>query len=77
MLAMNSSLCAERITRLARTAANDMAFEVVAETGSTNADLVARLASLPRPVLRVAERQIAGRATSMFTHISAPCISHG
>lgn len=72
MLAMNPSLCAERITRLARTAANDMAFEVVAETGSTNADLVARLASLSRPVLRVAERQIAGRGRAGRRWLAAP-----
>jgi BirA family biotin operon repressor/biotin-[acetyl-CoA-carboxylase] ligase len=35
--------------------------EVVAETGSTNADLMARLPSLQAPLLRVAEMQTAGR----------------
>ncbi len=35
--------------------------EVVAETGSTNADLLARLAQLDGPHLLVAERQTAGR----------------
>lgn len=72
MLAMNSSLSAERITSLARTAATVMAFEVVAETGSTNADLYARLASLARPVLRVAERQIAGRGRAGRQWLAAP-----
>lgn len=72
MLAMNSSLSAERITRLACTAAAVMAFEAVAETGSTNADLVARLASLPQPVLRVAERQIAGRGRAGRHWLAAP-----
>jgi BirA family biotin operon repressor/biotin-[acetyl-CoA-carboxylase] ligase len=35
--------------------------EVVAETGSTNSDLLARLPGLRAPVLRVAESQTAGR----------------
>jgi BirA family biotin operon repressor/biotin-[acetyl-CoA-carboxylase] ligase len=35
--------------------------EVVAETGSTNADLMARLHELQAPVLRIAEHQTAGR----------------
>ena len=35
--------------------------EVVAETGSTNADLMARLNELQAPLLRIAEHQTAGR----------------
>jgi BirA family biotin operon repressor/biotin-[acetyl-CoA-carboxylase] ligase len=35
--------------------------ETVARTGSTNVDLMQRLTSLPRPLLRVADRQSAGR----------------
>lgn len=72
MQAMNSSLNATRIIRFARTAAKAMAVEVVAETGSTNADLTARLASLPRPVLRVAERQMAGRGRAGRQWLAAP-----
>ena len=42
-------------------AARQVAIEIVAETGSTNADLLARAASLCGPVLRVAGNQTAGR----------------
>lgn len=38
-----------------------IAVEAVAQTGSTNVDLMQRLPSLVRPVLRVADRQTAGR----------------
>ena len=38
-----------------------LAVEVVAETGSTNADLLARAAQLPRNTALIAERQTAGR----------------
>ena len=38
-----------------------VAVEAVARTGSTNVDLMLRLASLSRPLLRVADRQSAGR----------------
>ena len=38
-----------------------LAIEVVAETGSTNADLLARLPQLQGPLLLAAERQTAGR----------------
>jgi BirA family biotin operon repressor/biotin-[acetyl-CoA-carboxylase] ligase len=38
-----------------------VAIEVVAETGSTNADLLTRLPQLSAPLLLVAERQTAGR----------------
>jgi BirA family biotin operon repressor/biotin-[acetyl-CoA-carboxylase] ligase len=41
--------------------AQHVEIEVVAETGSTNADLMARSSSLQQPVLRIAERQTAGR----------------
>lgn len=40
---------------------NGVDIEVVAETGSTNADLLARAAQLARPLLLIAERQTAGR----------------
>ncbi|MEH3154832.1 MAG: biotin--[acetyl-CoA-carboxylase] ligase [Gordonia paraffinivorans] len=48
--------------RIADRAGRGWSVEVVAETGSTNADLVARCATDPRPgVVLVAERQTAGR----------------
>ncbi|CUI07315.1 biotin--[acetyl-CoA-carboxylase] ligase [Massilia antarctica] len=46
--------------------------EVVAETGSTNADLLARAAGLRRPVLRVAVHQTAGRGRAGRSWLSAP-----
>lgn len=46
--------------------------EVVAETGSTNADLMARLSDLQAPVLRIAEHQTAGRGRAGRTWHSVP-----
>lgn len=45
--------------------------EVVAETGSTNADLLARAATLPANLLLVAERQTAGRGRAGRRWLSA------
>ncbi|WP_374046070.1 biotin--[acetyl-CoA-carboxylase] ligase [Massilia sp. R2A-15] len=53
-----------------RTAAADV--EVVAQTGSTNADLMARAAGLARPLLLVAEHQTAGRGRAGRSWLSAP-----
>ena len=52
--------------------ASHVAIEVVAETGSTNADLLARVATLPGPLLRIAERQTAGRGRAGRPWLSAP-----
>ena len=46
--------------------------EVVQETGSTNTDLMQRLATLQRPVLLVAERQTAGRGRAGRSWLSVP-----
>lgn len=46
--------------------------EVVAETGSTNADLLARCATLDGPTLLVAEHQSAGRGRAGRSWLSAP-----
>lgn len=46
---------------IARLCADAVAVEVVAQTGSTNADLLARAAQLARNTALIAERQIAGR----------------
>jgi BirA family biotin operon repressor/biotin-[acetyl-CoA-carboxylase] ligase len=46
--------------------------EVVRETGSTNADLMARAALLERPALLVAEHQSAGRGRGGRSWLSAP-----
>jgi BirA family biotin operon repressor/biotin-[acetyl-CoA-carboxylase] ligase len=45
--------------------------EVVAQTGSTNADLMARAAQLARPTLLVAEHQTAGRGRAGRSWLSA------
>lgn len=45
--------------------------EVVPETGSTNADLMARAALLPRPTLLVAEHQSAGHGRAGRSWLSA------
>ncbi|WP_229427049.1 biotin--[acetyl-CoA-carboxylase] ligase [Massilia atriviolacea] len=52
--------------------AADIDIEVVAETGSTNADLLARAAGLRRPLLRVALHQSAGRGRAGRSWLSAP-----
>ena len=49
-----------------------VAIEVVAETGSTNADLLARCATLAGPTLLVAEHQSAGRGRAGRSWLSAP-----
>ena len=52
--------------------AQSIAIEVVAETGSTNADLVQRLAQLQGPLLRVAEHQTAGKGRAGRSWHSSP-----
>lgn len=59
---------AERIAALARAG---VAVEVVLETGSTNADLLARAAQLTEPVLLVAEHQTAGRGRAGRSWLSS------
>ena len=49
-----------------------VAVEVVAETGSTNADLLARAATLTAPLLLLAEHQNAGRGRAGRSWLSAP-----
>ncbi|MET0982549.1 MAG: biotin--[acetyl-CoA-carboxylase] ligase [Telluria sp.] len=48
-----------------------VAVEVVEETGSTNADLLARAASLPGPLLLVARHQTAGRGRAGRSWLSS------
>jgi BirA family biotin operon repressor/biotin-[acetyl-CoA-carboxylase] ligase len=72
MRSMIPSLSAQRIAAACRAAAQQVAIEVVAETGSTNADLLARLDTLTSPVLLIAEMQTAGRGRAGRVWHSAP-----
>ena len=58
----------ERIAALSRAG---VAVEVVPETGSTNADLLARAAQLSEPLLLVAEHQTAGRGRAGRSWLSS------
>jgi len=60
---------ADRIRQRARAG---VAVEVVRETGSTNADLLARAPRLTQPVLLVAEHQTAGRGRAGRSWLSEP-----
>ena len=57
--------------RIASLAASNVAVEVVAETGSTNSDLLARAAGLTAPVLLVALHQNAGRGRAGRSFLTA------
>jgi len=61
MRGMDISLSQPRIAALRQASAQQVAVEIVAETGSTNADLLARLEQLSSPLLLAAEVQTAGR----------------
>jgi len=72
-----SHLSAARIAAFAGHHAERCQIEVVAETGSTNADLLARVASgkpraLSAPTLLVAETQTAGRGRAGRAWLTAP-----
>jgi BirA family biotin operon repressor/biotin-[acetyl-CoA-carboxylase] ligase len=69
---MTTSLTPAAILAHCATSASHVAVEVVAETGSTNADLLARLGTLDGPVLLIAERQTAGRGRAGRSWLSAP-----
>lgn len=69
---MISPLSARQVAALATGAARRVAVETVPETGSTNADLLARAASLDAPVLLAAEAQHAGRGRAGRSWHSAP-----
>ncbi len=68
---MNSPLLAERIASLSSAPALGLDIEVVAATGSTNADLRVRLETLTRPLLLAAEAQSAGRGRSGRSWLAA------
>ncbi len=72
MRSMSFSLSASRIAALAQVSARSVQIEVVAETGSTNVDLLARASQLDSPVLRVAASQTAGRGRAGRSWQTAP-----
>ena len=69
---MATELNLATIRRHCATSASGVDIEVVLETGSTNADLLARLGSLSGPTLRVAGQQTAGRGRAGRPWLSAP-----
>lgn len=72
MRAMTNTLSPQRIAEQCRGGARQVDVRVVAETGSTNADLLNGLAALTSPTLLVAETQTAGRGRAGRTWHSAP-----
>lgn len=72
MTAPSTLLSAAAISALCATSASHVAIEAVAETGSTNADLLARLDVLSGPLLRVADNQTAGRGRAGRSWLSEP-----
>ncbi|MYM34271.1 biotin--[acetyl-CoA-carboxylase] ligase [Duganella sp. FT94W] len=67
-----SMLNAVAISAHCATSATHVAIETVAETGSTNADLMARLGGLRGPLLRIADNQTAGRGRAGRSWLSQP-----
>jgi BirA family biotin operon repressor/biotin-[acetyl-CoA-carboxylase] ligase len=66
------ALQSEFIAALRRPDAHPVTIEGVAETGSTNADLLARIDALAGPLLLVAENQTAGRGRAGRTWHASP-----
>lgn len=69
---MSDLLDAERIAVHCNAIGDGLVIEVVAEAGSTNADLRQRIDQLRAPVLRVAEQQSAGRGRAGREWRAAP-----
>lgn len=69
---MRSALSSDQIAALCHPLARQVAIEVVAATGSTNTDLLARLDRLPAPALLIAGTQSAGRGRAGRSWLSAP-----
>ncbi len=71
-LASSNTLSAEHIAALRAAHARRIAIKVVAETGSTNADLLAATTQLREPTLLIAENQTAGRGRAGRSWQSEP-----
>jgi len=72
MLGMTTPISIEQIDAMCRPAARQVAIRLVAETGSTNTDLLDQLAQFSDPVLLIAESQTAGKGRAGRTWHSAP-----
>lgn len=66
------NLSPERIASFCRPLAQQVTLQIVDETGSTNADLMAALPRLTRPALLLAKNQTAGRGRAGRTWLSEP-----
>src|SRR5450830_777573 len=73
--ALAAARIAAFIAASSNTHAKAVAIEVVAETGSTNIDLLARAATLTAPVMLVAQSQTAARGRAGRTWHTAPAAS--
>jgi len=71
MLAMDTPFSIQEIHALCGPSGKQIALRMVAETGSTNADLLAELDNLPGPTLLIAESQTAGKGRAGRTWHSA------
>nr|WP_315222289.1 biotin--[acetyl-CoA-carboxylase] ligase [uncultured Duganella sp.] len=71
-LSSSLSMSPDAVAARCATSATHVAIEVVAETGSTNADLLARIDALDGPLLRIAENQTAGRGRAGRSWLSTP-----
>lgn len=71
-MTQHSDLTSAAIAAHCATSAAHVAIEVVDETGSTNADLLARCAQLTGPTLRIAGQQTAGRGRAGRPWLSQP-----
>lgn len=69
---MSTALSTDQILAFCTPAARDIAVTVVAETGSTNADLLQSIAKLRGPQLLIAEAQTAGRGRAGRSWHSEP-----
>ena len=69
---MTSAFSAQQIAVFCRAPAQTVAIHIVAETGSTNADLLAQLDTLIAPTLLIAEKQTAGRGRAGRVWHAAP-----
>ena len=72
MTAPSTLVSGAAISALCATSASHVIIEAVGETGSTNADLLARLDRLSGPLLRVADNQTAGRGRAGRSWLSEP-----